>query len=1059
MDLQQQLQAALNADYAIERELGGGGMSRVFLATERKLGRRVVIKVLSSELSATLSTERFAREIQLAASLQQANIVPVLTAGTADGLPYFTMPFVEGESLRARMARGPMSETEAVTVLRDVTRALIYAHERGIVHRDIKPDNILLSGESAVVTDFGIAKAISAARGGAEASGDSATITQVGTSLGTPAYIAPEQAAGDPATDHRADLYAFGCVAFELLAGQPPFHGRELHQLLRAHMTEVAPTVRSRVATVSQPLDALVAQCLAKTPDERPATAREVLRQLERATGAASNALAPRERSLPVVVATWVGISAAAWVLARAAVVGIGLPSWTVPLVLGVAALGLPAMLFTWYVQRAASRASRTAHNTPGGTVVSNGVPHGTMATMALRVSPHVSWRRTRLAGVATATIVVFALGVVLGLRQFGIGPAASLLAGGRVQADSRILVAEFAATTSDSSLGSVLAQAMRTSLSQSSAVQLVSASDVASALRRMTLPPTTHLTDAVARDLAQRNGIPLVITGQITTVGSGFLISANIVRSDSGTVLATLQRGAEGADYLLAAVDKVARDVRSRLGESLKSVAQAPALADVTTASLPALRAYTVGVQAGDVEADFVRGLALLSEAVQQDSTFAQAWRKIATYGFNIGRPESERFRAASMAYQNRERLQGSERVEVEAYYIRSVNSKQGILAYQRAVGVSQNNQAVLLRERGRFAEADSVLLADLVRDSSAGKPRTIQSAINRVGAQIGLQRFAEARRLEADLQRRFPGAYYAEWGAAIIDWSEGGMDSLAGAANRMQRSKVLLSRADGARMLAAQVGGRGQLRTFVDAADVARAVNDSAAGNGDPVKAALWTAVPTAVHRNQVARGVAVLDSLRARYPQSGRPTLDRQDLDLAIAYAQLGRADKAKPLIAEWARAATGSERLVRWATWRAALGEVALAEARAGEALNEFRLAADADSGALERISTGETDARMARAFDKAGQADSALARFERVARVRNFESYNAAPLNLPIAYRRLGELYEARGDTLKALENYRAFTKLWATADAELQPQVRDIQQRIARLVAADARKR
>ena len=446
--------------------------------------------------------------------------MPVLTAGTADGMPYFTMPFVEGESLRARLARGPMSETEAVTVLRDVTRALIYAHERGIVHRDIKPDNILLSGESAVVTDFGIAKAISAARGGSGDVADSSTITQVGTSLGTPAYIAPEQAAGDPGTDHRADLYALGCVAFELLAGQPPFHGRELHQLLRAHMTEVAPTVRSRVATVSQPLDALVAQCLAKTPDERPANARELLRQLERATGAASNAHAPRARSLPVVIAV-----------------------------------------------------------------------------------------------------------------------------------------------------------------------------------------------------------------------------------------------------------------------------------------------------------------------------------------------------------------------------------------------------------------------------------------------------------------------------------------------------------------------------------------------------------VVPTAVHLGQELRGVASLDSLRTRFPQNGRPTLDRSDLILAIAYAQLGRADKAKPLITEWTRAATGPERLARWATWRAALGEVALAEGRVSEALAEFRAAANADSGRLEVVTNGATATRMARAFDKAGQADSALVWFERVTRVRYHSSYTSAPLNLPIAYRRLGELYEARGDTPKALENYRAFTKLWANADAELQPQVREVQQRIAQLVAAEARKR
>ena len=220
-----------------------------------------------------------------------------------------------------------------------------------------------------------------------------------------------------------------------------------------------------------------------------------------------------------------------------------------------------------------------------------------------------------------------------------------------------------------------------------------------------------------------------------------------------------------------------------------------------------------------------------------------------------------------------------------------------------------------------------------------------------------------------------------------------------------------------------------------------------------------ALWTMVPTTVHRNQEARGVSTLDSLLRAVPQANRATVDRKDLELATAYAQLGRADKAKSLIAEWTRVATAPERLFRWAAWRGALGEAALAEGRARDALTEFRLAADADSGVLESTNNGVTDARMARAFDKVGQADSAIVWYERVAHVRNFGTYLTAPLNLPIAYRRLGELYEARGDTVKALDNYRAFVKLWASADAELQPQVAEVQRRIDRLFAADARKR
>ena len=283
-DISDQLSAALSETHVIERELVGGGMSRVFLARDIALGRRVVIKVLPHELAQAVSTDRFRREIMLSAALQHPNIVPVLSAGQVDELPYFIMPFVEGESLRARLARGPLSVREVVGILKDLARALSYAHGRGIIHRDIKPDNALLSGGAAVVTDFGVAKAISVARHRQDTLDPQLSrrsITHVGTSLGTPAYMAPEQAAADPHTDHRADIYALGVVGYEMLAGTPPFHGRTPQSLLTAQLTERPAPIHVRRYDVPVALADLLMKCLEKDPAARPKSAAEVLRVLE----------------------------------------------------------------------------------------------------------------------------------------------------------------------------------------------------------------------------------------------------------------------------------------------------------------------------------------------------------------------------------------------------------------------------------------------------------------------------------------------------------------------------------------------------------------------------------------------------------------------------------------------------------------------------------------------------------------------------------------------------------------------------------------------------------
>ena len=320
--------AALADRYRIERELGGGGMSRVFVAEEVALGRTVVVKVVAPELLEGLSAERFTREVRLAARLQQANIVPLLSAGDADGLPYYTMPFVEGLSLRARLAGGgPMTFGEATHILRDVAKALAYAHAQGIVHRDIKPENVLISGGTAMVTDFGIAKALTASRSVGESgelpANTSGTLTSVGTSLGTPAYMAPEQAVGS-AVDARADLYAWGVMAYELLTGAHPFAGRATaQQLVAAHIAETPAPIGSRLPSIPAPLVEAVMRCLEKDPAHRPASAAELLTALDAAAtphpGAPSPGASPawgHLRALGVAAAILV-VAVGAWAATR----------------------------------------------------------------------------------------------------------------------------------------------------------------------------------------------------------------------------------------------------------------------------------------------------------------------------------------------------------------------------------------------------------------------------------------------------------------------------------------------------------------------------------------------------------------------------------------------------------------------------------------------------------------------------------------------------------------------------------------------------------------------
>src|SRR5437899_1616223 len=267
-DVLDSLRSTLAPRYDVEREIGAGGMARVFLAVEHHPHRRVAIKVLDPEVSTRLLRERFIREVDLSSKLSHPHIVPIFTAGEVEGLFYYVMPYVEGESLRHRLLRERKLPLQAALhVTRDVADALAFAHAQGIIHRDIKPENILLSGDHAIVADFGIARAISAA--------GAPTLTQTGQSIGSPGYMSPEQALGTGDLDARTDVYSLGCVLFEMLAGEPPVPSLAERVIHNWGALESSDALRRVEGGVVRAVKHAISKALAPLPDERFATAAE----------------------------------------------------------------------------------------------------------------------------------------------------------------------------------------------------------------------------------------------------------------------------------------------------------------------------------------------------------------------------------------------------------------------------------------------------------------------------------------------------------------------------------------------------------------------------------------------------------------------------------------------------------------------------------------------------------------------------------------------------------------------------------------------------------------
>jgi len=580
----EELKTALSGRYEIQEELGAGGMAIVYLAHDVRHDRQVAVKVLRPDLAAALGPERFLQEIRIAAKLTHPHILPLHDSGEADGFLFYVMPYIKGDTLRYRIEKeGELPVAEVVGITRDVVDALAFAHSQGVVHRDIKPDNIMLSGRHALVTDFGIAKAVSDAseRGG---------LTTAGVALGTPAYMAPEQATADPNVDHRADIYAVGTMAYELLAGRTPFTGATAQAVLAAHVTEQPEPVSKHRSHVSVQLETLVMRFLEKKPADRWQSAAEMQPHLD-ALATTSGGITPIdtrpvEAAAPIdfaglskqagsgrvarVVAFYAVASLAVLVGVNLVISQLGLPGWFLPTGIVLLLVGLPIIVTTALIQTSGAHAPVTS------------------AAPRWRSSKRwFTWNRAILGGVlAFAGLVGLGLGLVWQRNR------------GHELRDNVVAVLPFYVVGNDLEIWREgLLDLLGTALDGTGRLSASDPRAVLNNWRRIVGDDDDLPEPEQAAEVSKALGAGLMIQGSVVATGPGEVrVSAELynvrwLRKEGSVVV----DGREGD--MAGLVDRLSVDL-------LKSIWRAEEIPEirvssVTTSSVPALRAYLEGEQA----------------------------------------------------------------------------------------------------------------------------------------------------------------------------------------------------------------------------------------------------------------------------------------------------------------------------------------------------------------------------------------------------------------------------------------------------------------------------
>jgi tetratricopeptide (TPR) repeat protein len=797
---------------------------------------------------------------------------------------------------------------------------------------------------------------------------------------------------------------------------------------------------------VSPALNALLMRCLEKRPADRWQSAAELLGQLE-AAATPSGGLTPTSTTPAVSSGTEEAIRkshpvrvALLFAAASAGVLGVvyllvhqlGLPDWVFYGAIVLLLLGLPIILLTGHLERrrALARASGRVVTTPNV-----GLPGW------------FTWRRAIRGGVIAFATLGVATMVYTAMRLLGIGPVGTLVASGQLSEKDQLVVADFENRSADASLAGSVTEAFRIDLAQSPVVRILTTAQISDALTRMQRDPGAPITSALAREIATREGAKAVVAGEISALGKGYVLSARILSAGDGSELVALRETAADDAGIVAALDKLSGRVRERIGESLKTIRGSQPLDQVTTGSLEALRLYSEAAQLSD-QGSHDKAIPMLEQAIALDSGFAMAWRKLAVALGNSRASEERMIAATTRAYQHRDRLPEVERQLTIAYYYGTVDvdlakeeaAYRRILAISPDNGVAVNNLALRLVKLGRAAEAES-LIAPAARASE--NPGNIYLQL--LAAQVGQGHDDDARRTLVMMSRQAPTLPLYLWGRAFVlqtmgDYTGAERAWLDLGLNARDPSFQTLMHGG----LAGLAQTRGKLAEAERQTRLGIGVSERRGLPGSALAGAANLALQYVLFRRDSAGALRIMETALQQHPLDSVPALDRPGAEVALVYAVAGQRARARQLLTAYEAQVPEGIRRGRW-EWYRARGWVALAEGRASDAVAAFTQGRNADScpdcGAWEE----------GVAFERANLPDSALAAYQRAADRGTVWKPLGDAWGLAPSLKRLGELYEERGNRQRAQEYHGRFLDLWKDADPALQPAVREVRTRMAQL--------